>query len=333
MALAQIDTGEAFAYLQVNLPALISRITDLSVHTSAKHTEYYEACRRQENPRLPCPTSGSVRPAQPNKARIGRRRNYFEFEKHIAKAKGSMGPLECFERKRCADEVLSIDRNEPFALVHKRHKVIIEYDGHTQKVLEEVVQDIGICRSNIRRAKMSMMQTRFFAKPLDKTSCLVNHLLGESEPSQEVASKLVRRIQTDSGMIGVIGSQKIQGKSTIDLADKQLILAHELCETAAYQALRTGDCVSEVDSAVKNFKNLLELASNEVRRLKEQKLQQTAEETFATAQFNPTAARLARARVAAVATREPSTVGTSIIEVDDASYFSAESVNRLEFPS
>lgn len=134
-------------------------------------------------------------------------------------------------------------------------------------------------------------------------------------------------------MIDVTGHKKPPKMSAIDHADKQLILAHELCETAVYQALRTGDCVSEIDSAVKNFKNLLGLASNEVRRLKEQKLQQTAEENFAAAHFHAIAGRLARPREAAVATREPPTVGMSIIEVDDASYFSAESVKRLEFPS
>jgi hypothetical protein len=233
-----------------------------------------------------------------------------------------MGPTECSGRKRRVDENLSINQNEPFALMHKRHKVTIEYDGHMQKVLEEAVQDIGICRSNIRRAKMSLIQTRFFAKPLDKTACLVNHLLEESEQSQEVASKLVSRIHTETGMISIAGSKEVQKKSAIDLADKQLILAHELCETAAYQALRTGDCVSEINSAVKNFKDLLEMASNEVRRLKEQKLQQTVEGTRATAQSNSTAARLARARIADVATTERSTVETSIIGVDDASYFS-----------
>lgn len=173
-----MDTVGAFAYLQVKLPALINRITGLAAHTSAKHTEYYEACRRQENSRPPCPTSSSVRPLQPSKARVGRRRNSSEFEKHIAKAKGSMGPTECSGRKRRADKDLAINQNEPFALMHKRQKVTIEYDGHTQKVLEEVVQDIGICRSNIRRAKISMIQTRFVAKPLDKTSCLVKSSIG-----------------------------------------------------------------------------------------------------------------------------------------------------------
>ncbi|KAI3093073.1 hypothetical protein CBS147333_10148 [Penicillium roqueforti] len=155
--------------------------------------------------------------------------------------------------------------------------------------------------------------------------------MGESNQPQVVTSNLVRRIETGPGMIGVFGSRKAQKKSVIDLADKELQLVHELCETAAYQALQTGDCVSEIDSAANNLKKLLKMANNEVRCLTEEELQQTTKETFANAPPNSSAARLAR--VAAVSTRELSTVGTCIIEVDEASYLSAESLNRLEFLS
>ena len=327
MALTQMDTVGAFAYLQVNLPALISRITDLAAHTYAKHTEHCEACRRQESLKPRYTTNSFVQPIQANQVvRIGERQNPSKFENNVAKAKDPMSPIQCSGHKRHTDEELPIRRNEPFTLVNKRHKVIIDYDGHTQKVLEEVARNIGICRSNIRRAKMSMLQTRFLPRTIHKTSCLVNHRFGESDQSQVVASNLVRRIQTRSG-IRLTGSRKAQKTPVIDLADNQLELAHKLCETAAYQALRAGDCVSEIDSAVKNLKTLLETASNELRRLTEQKMHQTTEEDT----FTSTATRFAR--VAAVATEEPSTVGTSIIEVDDDPYLSAGSVNRLDFRS
>jgi hypothetical protein len=125
-------------------------------------------------------------------------------------------------------------------------------------------------------------------------------------------------------MISVFGSEQAQKKSVIDLTDKELQLAHELCETAAYQALRIGNCVSRIDNAVNNLERLLTTANNEVQRLTEQKLPQTTEEET----FTSTPARLAR--VAAVATREPSTVRPSIIEINEASYLSAESVTRLK---
>ncbi|KAJ5283361.1 hypothetical protein N7505_001341 [Penicillium chrysogenum] len=143
MALTQMDTVEAFAYLQVNLPALISRITDLAAHTYAKHTEHCESCRRQESLKLRCTTNSFVQPIQANQVvRIGARQNPFKFENNIAKAKDSMSPIQCSGHKRQTDDELPIRRNEPFTLVNKRHKAIIEYDGHTQKVLEEVARDI-----------------------------------------------------------------------------------------------------------------------------------------------------------------------------------------------
>lgn len=337
MNLAPMDTLGAFSYLQDNLPAWISRITDLAAHTFAKYIECRENYGRQEPLKPRRPTDSCVRSVRPYKLMpIGQRyeTNWksAESERTIAKAKGSMGPIQYAGRKRRPDEDLPIDWNERFAFLNKRHKVIIEYDGHTQKVLEEVVQVIGICRSNIRRAKMSMMQTCLRIKRLDAAACLVNDLSEESDQSQVAALNSFRRIQTGAGMTSVTGSKGTQKKSAIDLADKHLELAHALCETAAYQALRSGDCSPELDSAVERFKKLLDMAGKEVRRLTEQKLRQTTEEeTAAKMPLTSTAARLAR--VAAMTTRKPSTVGTSVIEVDDASSISAESVDRPDFLS
>lgn len=316
MALAQMDTVEAVSYLQGTVPALISRITDLAAHTSAEYTEYYEACRRQKSFGLRCHTN---HPVQPNEAvRIEQKRDPSKFDKSMAKAKNPMELIQCSGRKRRADEDLSIDRNKPFAQVNKRHKVIIKYDGHIQKVLEEVVREIGICRSNIRRGKISVMQTRLLPKTIDRTLCLANHQVRELDPALVVASSFIRRAQTGSCVTSVSGSGKSQKKPVIDFADEQLKMAYELCEIAAHQALRTGNCVSEIDTALGYLEKLRTRVNNEVRRPTEQLLQQMTEEgTFANSHSTSIAARLAR--VAAISTGEPLPVGTSIIEVDNAS--------------
>lgn len=126
-------------------------------------------------------------------------------------------------------------------------------------------------------------------------------------------------------MISVTRSKEIQKNTAIDFADTQLELAHRLCETAAYHAMRTDDGVSEIDRAAKNPKQLLETA-NEVRCLTEV-MQQKTKGNFAKDPPTSIAARLTS--VAVVAAREPPTVETSVIEVDDTSYLSAESVNQL----
>jgi hypothetical protein len=50
-----------------------------------------------------------------------------------------------------------MESSDHYAFVSTRHNVIIEYDGHTQKVLGEIVRDIGITRNNIRRGRMSIL--------------------------------------------------------------------------------------------------------------------------------------------------------------------------------
>ncbi|KAJ5348571.1 uncharacterized protein N7506_001824 [Penicillium brevicompactum] len=320
-----MDTVEAFSYLQGTIPALISRMKDLAAHKFTNHTEYYEACHGQKPLRLRCPTNHSIRPVQPNEVvRIEQKRDTSNFDKTMAKAKSSVDSIQCSGRKRRVDEDLSIGRNKPFAPVNKRHKVIIEYDGHIQKVLEEVVRDIAICRGNIRRAKISVMQTRLLPKTVDKTLCLANHQMRELDPSLVVASSFVRRAQTGSCVTSVSGSGKSQKKQVTDFADEHLKIAHELCETAAHQALRTGKCVSEIEAVLRHLEKLRTTVNNEIRRPRDQMLQQmTEEETSANTHSTSIAARLAR--VAAISTGEPLPVGTSIIEVDYSSYLSAES--------
>jgi hypothetical protein len=116
------------------------------------------------------------------------------------------------------------------------------------------------------------MQTRLLPKTVDKTLCLANHQERESDLSLVVASSFVRRVQIGSCVTSIFGPGKSQKKSVIDFADEQLKMAHELCETAAYQALRTGDCVSEIDTALEYLEKLRTTANNEVRRPTEQML-------------------------------------------------------------
>jgi pyruvate/2-oxoglutarate dehydrogenase complex dihydrolipoamide acyltransferase (E2) component len=144
----------------------------------------------------------------------------------------------------------------------------------------------------------------------------------------------------------VTGSSGIRKESPCDFADKQLELAHGLCETAAYQVLRSGDCGTELDGVEEKFKMLLEMATNEVKRLEDEKKQREEEEakTQSEAQsesaeedapakppLTPTAARLAR--LAAITASKPTSTAPGTIEVDDASSISAESIDLSAFRS
>ena len=58
-----------------------------------------------------------------------------------------------------------------------------------------------------------------------------------------------------------------------DKADKDLEVAQNLCEVAAHQFLRDGDCRTEIESMRDKFERCIELAKEEVQRLQEEEAQ------------------------------------------------------------
>lgn len=328
-----MDALGAFTHLQTNLPAWITRVSELAAHTSARHAEYSEAYRKHSKPKSRHRKNSSVRsihtddlvPIAQQKAPGPE-----TITVNTSMCKDEKVPAQQAGRKRGTDEAPSIDSNERYNFVSTRHNVIIDYDGHTQKALEQIVRDIGIARNNIRRGKMSLMPPRMGIR----SSILSRTAAGAAAESPMASLACVRSTRTATGLVGVTGtSNGISKDSPFDFCDKQLELAHGLCETAAFQVLRSGDCGTELDGVEEKFKMLLEMTTKEVTRLekeKEEKMRQEEEapeeekEEFEPPPQTSTAARLAR--IAALSAHKPSTAATGTIEVDDDSSLSAESL-------
>ncbi len=67
-------------------------------------------------------------------------------------------------------------------------------------------------------------------------------------------------------------------QSTFDEADKDLEITQSLCEVAAHQFLRDGDCRVEIEGMRKKFENCRAIAKREVERLKEEEAREQKEE-------------------------------------------------------
>lgn len=339
-----MDALGAFTHLQSNLPTWITRVSDLAAHTSRKHAEYVEAYRRhasfkprrRKNSSVCSIRTGDVVPIAEQKGPAP------EAVDASADTEKAAAPPQYAGRKRGPDEAPSIDSSDRYAFVSTRHNVIVEYDGHTQKVLEEIVRDIGVARNNIRRGRMSMMpRTGLRSGLLNKTASVGSNNAPGGEP-QLPALASIRSTRAGAGVVSVSGSlTSIRKESPFDFADKQLELAHGLCETAAYHVLRSGDCGTELDGVEEKFKMLLEATNSEVQRLEAEKSREkaeapaSAEETPAKPPPTPTAARLARIQALANSKPSPDTTADApdTIEVDDASSISAESVDLYAFRS
>lgn len=341
-----MDALGAFSYLQSNLPAWITRVSELAAHTSAKHAEYLEAYRRYASFKPRRRKNSSVCSIHTDDlVPIAQREGPPpEAVETTTTDKDAPTPARHAGRKRGTDEAPSIDSSDRYAFVSTRHNVIIEYDGHTQKVLEQVVCDIGVARNNIRRGKMSMMPRAGMRPGLLNKTVNIGSNNTSGGGSQLPSLACVRSTRTGAGVVGVSESQtSIRKESSLDFADKQLELAYGLCETAAYQVLRSGDCGTELDGVEEKFKMLLEATTNEVNRLEQEKSQRQVQAdapTEKTPEKPPptsSAARLARIRAIAKANDKPSddepVDKPGAIEVDDASSLSAESIDLSVFRS
>ncbi|KAJ5528703.1 hypothetical protein N7527_002096 [Penicillium freii] len=339
MAMASMDALGAFTHMKDNIPAWITRVSELAAHTHKKHVQYSEAYRRHANVKSRRRKNSSVCSIHTNDlVPIAERKSPSPepLARKTPQDAPEQGPRS--GRKRTTDEAPSVESNEEYNMyVSTRHNVIIEYDGHTQQTLETIVRDIGVARNNIRRGQMSLMpRTGLRSGLLSKGMMNMPSGLGQTGPLS-----CVRSTRTTSGVVGLSGTSALRKDSPFDFADKQLELAHALCETAAYQVLRSGDCGTELDGVEEKFKMLLEAAINEVDRIMAEKKQQEeheqkqqegiAEEGPPKPPPTPSAARLAM--VAAIASNKPSMATTGTIEVDDNSSLSAESIDITAFRS
>lgn len=354
-----MDALGAFTHLETNLPAWITRVSQLADHAAARHAEYTEAYRRHASYKPRRRKNSSVCSIHTDDFVPLAQRDDPKAEKAVEETapeketRDTPTPNQQAGRKRGTDEAPSIDSSDRHTFVSTRHNVIIEYDGHTQKALEDIVKDIGIARNNIRRGKMALMpRTGLRAGLLNRSAAITGNAEGGGEPSALSSLSCVRSTRTGAGVVGVTGSTSgIRKESPFDYTDKQLELVHGLCETAAYQVLRSGDCGTELDAVEEKFKMLLEMAAKEVERLKEEKQKQeekqnqeeraqsqsqpeSTEETGPKPPPNPAAARLARiAAISASANKPNASDSPGTIEVDDTSSISAESIDLSAFRS
>ncbi|KAF7718019.1 Uncharacterized protein PECH_001394 [Penicillium ucsense] len=346
--MTSIDALGAFSHLQSNLPSWITRVSNLAAHASIKHAEYSAAYRRHATHKSRRRKNSSICSIRTTDVEpIAQRPSPMtESTDTVAPAEHEPAtPLQTAGRKRSAEQTPSIESDDRYDFVSTRHNVIIEYDGHIQKSLEEIVRDIGIARNHLRRGKMSMVTRRSPRFGLRHQTSLEGVQTAENESPLSSLS-FVRSTRAGSGLPSMNGSMNgsaaIAKESSFDFAEKQLELAHSLCETAAYQVLRSGDCGTELDGVEEKFKILFEMAEREVKRLEEEKRQQEEEVTLELKStqksveedgpikpLTPTAARLAR--LAAIAASKPTTTAPDTIEVDDASSISVESIDLSAF--
>lgn len=176
--------------------------------------------------------------------------------------------LRLAQRKRKTASALSDLSGPP--RFRSRGMVVVYYDGETQKQFEKLVRAIGGSRNALRKGKMSAK-----VDSLSRTGSGSSSEASGSEEQVVVASnKLNYRTKRAMRATDSPGSKDSTTES-FDKLDVLLEKAQALCEKAAYQVLRDGDCALEMRMAKEHVVDLRKVGEEELPLL-----QKRAEKTL-----------------------------------------------------
>lgn len=136
--------------------------------------------------------------------------------------------------------------------------IVVYYDSAIQDAFEALVRSIAGARNNLRKGKTT---ASFKAR-------MASMGMGGDDPFAG-PSEFAMLNPKMRGSLGLRDSPDSKMKEFED-ADKDLETAQNLCEVAAHQFLRDGDCRLEIEGTRKRLEAALELAGKEVERLREE---------------------------------------------------------------
>ncbi|KAK2736720.1 hypothetical protein FQN57_000568 [Myotisia sp. PD_48] len=321
---ANIDPLQCFSQLSENLPLWISRVTDLTAHTAAKHTEFSAHYSRL--------SKGDVKQRRRKNSSLHTNR---EDEHSSCKSVGSISRKHLKEgslHNNLTLKRLSRQQQSPNDILNRKRKpdgetatpdipaVVIHYDGHTQVVLEKLVRDLGGARNNIRKGRMNSMIKFDFGRRGLPSALLSDD--GIFKPTYRVT----RAAHFDPKLGSTRSNASSSNDTIFDQIDKQLETAQNLCETAAHRFIRIGDCSAELIKSKDRLVEALALAEVETERLRAEAAQNQEEEEHVVEDENKDVVNRVELKLE-MGSKSP----MGAIEVDDASSTSSISVDMAAF--
>lgn len=159
--------------------------------------------------------------------------------------------LRLSQRKRKTFSACSRDESGP-SKYRSRALVVVYYDGDVQKRFTELVQGMAASRNDIRRSKLGA-KVDILAR--SRSSSSGSNSAGSIEETTKSMGTFTYKT-TRLRLQDLSAVSKPDGSKALEKVDGLLEQSQTLCEHAAHQVLRDGDCALEVTQA----KELLEQA-------------------------------------------------------------------------
>ncbi|KIX08415.1 uncharacterized protein Z518_03071 [Rhinocladiella mackenziei CBS 650.93] len=273
-----MDAHSSFLYLVENLPSWQATIDSLSVHAAQKNAEFgaeYARLVNQIRPkRRKTPSVASIHTHDAESPIESPTTSSNVDDVASPSDRVDINPLDaenrCLyvqaRRKRKPDQSLRSGASGPPQFRNK-NQVVVYYDGYLQEQLDSMVKLIGVGRNNLRKGKNALAAAKGFRLPTLTTRS------GQGYPSLEnIKSTMISRnastLLQGKQSRGPRGQPASDDETAFFQVDKQLEIIQSLCETAAHQFLRDGDCRTELDSIHQKFDLVLEQAKTTAESLK-----------------------------------------------------------------
>ncbi len=275
-----MDALKSFQFLADSLPSWISSLDDLAVRASITRPEYsqlYQSTGLAHGKPNNCSTESLRLVDKPEKDQAGV--TVTEKTRQSRVGLGDPNNKHLFRearRKRKTGSVIS-GASGP-QKYRTKSMIVVYYDSFVQEAFEALVRNIGSARNNLRKGKMqASMKARMSSLGNDDISVSFGGIGNNGRP--KMMQTKVTRVHT--------GSERrvLQATSGFEDVEKELEAAQSLCEVAAHQFLRDGDCGLEIEGTRQRFEACLVIANREVQRLvEEEKVEKEQEEAEERAQ-------------------------------------------------
>ena len=317
-----MDALASFNHLVDNLPSWLSKLDDLSVQVTEQHARFMKLTHSTEVKlaRQKTGSTESLRPREKNEVTVDHKDKPAEItvtpipmeEPHQPQANDVLAIKEARRKRKPGSALSAVSGPLKY---RTRSMVIVYYDSDIQDAFESLVRNIATARNNLRKGKTAAtFKARMASLGMGGSPFSAGGERGMLDPKMMRISK---RTITDP--------VADKATSAFDTVDKDLEKAQSLCESAAHQFLRDGDCKEEIQVTRKSFQNCLEIAQKEVEKLREEKNQEAPEEDN-TAAKSEEAVHVDLSKMIEPPTVKPAPfAGIGTIEVDDNS--DAESVH------
>lgn len=281
-----MDANTSFQHVLDNLAQWRSSVSELAVYVAGRYDEYaseYERLLSQiKTKKRRSDSISSIHSKDEIEAQPGQETDVSNLPN--APDLVEISPLEAGNRfiyaqankKRKPGTSLRSNASGP-SKFRSKQRVVVYYDSHVQSELEKLVKGLGAARNNLRKGRNAYTAVKGFGlPPLSRRGELLIKLpanvMSRSNP-------IISKAQGDT--VSTIATNPPTVDAAFPKTDNELDAIQSLCETAAHQVLRDGDCKIELQEALRRMDTLQSLVESALDLLKTEQQKETEENAHA----------------------------------------------------